>query len=125
MRLFAVFLLAVSVISAHWPRLSFDMVQTSFRSPAIIGVACAAISACGFDLGKALSRRCVFSGRAEALGLTLQVIACNILRQHNVFDEEQTNSARAHDPWRARGKRSPYVHRQRQISGRPARGVRA
>lgn len=68
MRLFAVFLLAVSVTSTHWPLLSFDMVHTSFRSPAIIGVACAAISACGLDLGKALSRRCVFSGRAEALG---------------------------------------------------------
>lgn len=69
MWLFSVFPLAVPVIWTHWPRPSFAMIRTPFRSPiTIIGVICAAISACGFYLGKVLSRRCVFSGRAAALG---------------------------------------------------------
>lgn len=67
--------------------LSFAMLQQAIWGPAmLIGVICAAITACGVFLGKTLARLCTLSGWAELLGgLTLLGIACNILREHHVF----------------------------------------
>lgn len=68
--------------------LSLALLQTPIWGPAaLIGVVCALMTACGLYLGKALSRLRALNGRAELLGgLTLLVIACNILREHHVFD---------------------------------------
>ena len=53
---------------------------------AIIGIVCAVITACGVYLGKTLANLCALNGWAElAGGLTLLAIACNILREHQVF----------------------------------------
>lgn len=67
--------------------LSFAMLQQAIWGPAaLIGLICAAITACGVFLGKTLARLCALSGWAELLGgLTLLGIACNILREHHVF----------------------------------------
>ena len=54
---------------------------------ALIGAVCALITACGVYLGKTLARLCALNGWAELLGgLTLLAVACNILREHHVFD---------------------------------------
>ena len=68
--------------------LSFALLQTPIWGPAaLIGVVCALITACGLYLGKSLARLCALNGWAELLGgLTLLAIACNILREHHVFD---------------------------------------
>ena len=51
-----------------------------------IGVVCAVITAVGVYMGKALANLCAVNGWAELLGgLTLLAIACNTLREHNVF----------------------------------------
>lgn len=53
---------------------------------AVIGIVCAVITACGVYLGKTLANLCALNGWAElAGGLTLLAIACNILREHQVF----------------------------------------
>jgi len=67
--------------------LSFAILGTSVWRPSIIiGLVCAAISAAGVYLGKTLANLCAFNGWAELLGgLTLLAIACNTLREHNVF----------------------------------------
>lgn len=66
--------------------LSFVMIQASIWSPAIIGVLCAASTACGLYPGKTLSRLRSVNGCAEMLGgLTLLLMACAIPRQHHVL----------------------------------------
>jgi len=67
--------------------LSFAILGTSVWSPALmIGLVCAVITAVGVYLGKALANLCAVNGWAELLGgLTLLAIACNTLREHNVF----------------------------------------
>ena len=53
---------------------------------ALIGIICAVITAVGVFLGKALASFCALNGWAELVGgLTLLAIACNILREHQVF----------------------------------------
>ena len=53
---------------------------------ALIGIICACITAGGVRIGKTLANLCAFNGWAElAGGLTLLAIACNILREHQVF----------------------------------------
>lgn len=68
--------------------LSFALLQTPIWGPAaLIGAVCALITACGVYLGKTLARLCALNGWAELLGgLTLLAVACNILREHHVFD---------------------------------------
>ncbi len=68
--------------------LSLALLQTPIWGPAALtGVVCALLTACGLYLGKSLARLCARNGRAELLGgLTLLLIACNILREHHVFD---------------------------------------
>ena len=68
--------------------LSLALLQTPIWGPAALtGVVCALLTACGLYLGKSLARLCALNGRAELLGgLTLLLIACNILREHHVFD---------------------------------------
>ena len=68
--------------------LSVAWLQTPRWGPAtLIGVVCALITACGLYLGKTLARLCALNGWAGLLGgLALLVIACNILREHHVFD---------------------------------------
>ena len=67
--------------------LSFAILGTSVWGPSlVIGVVCAVISAVGVYLGKTLANLCAVNGWAELLGgLTLLAIACNTLREHNVF----------------------------------------
>lgn len=67
--------------------LSFAILGTSVWSPAlVIGVVCAVITALGVFLGKTLANLCAMNGWAELLGgLALLAIACNTLREHNVF----------------------------------------
>ena len=67
--------------------LSFAILGTSVWSPALmIGLVCAVITAVGVYMGKALANLCAVNGWAELLGgLTLLAIACNTLREHNVF----------------------------------------
>lgn len=67
--------------------LSFAILGTPiWGEAAMIGVICAAITAGGVFLGKTLANFCALNGWAELLGgLTLLVIACNILREHQVF----------------------------------------
>ena len=67
--------------------LSFAILGTSVWAPSlVIGVVCAVITAIGVYLGKALANLCAVNGWAELLGgLTLLAIACNTLREHNVF----------------------------------------
>ena len=73
MPLYTVLLLAVA--------LSMDAFAVAVAS------GCALITACGLYLGKSLARLCALNGWAELLGgLTLLAIACNILREHHVFD---------------------------------------
>ena len=53
---------------------------------ALIGIICAGITAGGVRIGKTLANLCALNGWAElAGGLTLLAIACNILREHQVF----------------------------------------
>ncbi|MDD4701951.1 MAG: manganese efflux pump MntP family protein [Desulfovibrio sp.] len=53
---------------------------------ALIGIICAVITAGGVFLGKTLANFCALNGWAELVGgLTLLLIACNILREHQVF----------------------------------------
>ena len=67
--------------------LSFAILGTTVWGPSlVIGVVCAAITAVGVYLGKALANLCTVNGWAELLGgLTLLAIALNTLREHNVF----------------------------------------
>ena len=67
--------------------LSFAILGTPVWVPSlVIGVVCAVITAAGVYLGKALANLCAVNGWAELLGgLTLLAIACNTLREHNVF----------------------------------------
>ncbi len=67
--------------------LSFAILGTTVWGPSlVIGVVCAVITAAGVYLGKALANLCAVNGWAELLGgLTLLAIACNTLREHNVF----------------------------------------
>ena len=67
--------------------LSFAILGTQVWGPSlIIGVVCAFITAAGVYLGKTLANLCAVNGWAELLGgLTLLAIACNTLREHNVF----------------------------------------
>ena len=81
-------LLAIATsIDALAVGLSFAILGTPVWTPSlVIGVVCAVITAVGVYLGKALANLCAVNGWAELLGgLTLLAIACNTLREHNVF----------------------------------------
>lgn len=67
--------------------LSFAILGTPVWGPAFcIGLVCALVTACGVFLGKTLANICSLNAWAELLGgLTLLVIACNILREHSAF----------------------------------------
>lgn len=81
-------LLAVATsIDALAVGLTFAMTGTSALAPScLIGVVCAAISACGLFLGRKLAALPMLNGWAEVLGgAALLGIGLNILHESNVF----------------------------------------
>ncbi len=67
--------------------LSFSLLKISVWGPSVlIGVVCAAITACGVFAGKALSNADIFGRRAELVGgCVLIAIGLKILYEHGVF----------------------------------------
>ena len=87
-RIKTMFVLAVATsIDALAVGLTFAMTNTNaFLPSCLIGVVCAAISACGLFLGKKLSSLPMLNGWAEVLGgVVLLCIGLNILHESGVI----------------------------------------